>query len=87
MCHRIQYASWAKSAHATGTPPLLDCESCHGPGSEYGKISIMRDPGKAKAAGLVTPDRSFCTGKCHAAKWQDDMIQRVHAHKADETGS
>lgn len=87
MCHRLQYNSWAASAHATGKPALLDCESCHGPGSEYAKITIMRDPEKAKAAGLVIPGKSFCTESCHSAKWQDDMLQRVHAHKADATGS
>ncbi|UCE03218.1 MAG: hypothetical protein JSW67_03235 [Candidatus Latescibacterota bacterium] len=82
MCHKVQHASWATSAHAGLTPPL-DCEACHGPGSEYKKLSIMKDPGLAKAAGLVTPEKSFCTGTCHQEEWQEDMLTRAHAHKSD----
>ncbi len=33
LCHKVQHASWAASKHAQRTPPL-DCESCHGAGSE-----------------------------------------------------
>ena len=33
MCHKPQYASWSESAHAKRKPPL-DCENCHGAGSE-----------------------------------------------------
>jgi hypothetical protein len=82
MCHKVQYESWATSAHAERTPPL-DCESCHGPGSEYKKLSIMKDPEMAKAAGLVMPEKSFCTGTCHQDSWQEDMLTRAHAHKSD----
>jgi len=44
----------------------VQCESCHGPGSEYKKISIMKDREKSKAAGLIihTKREAFCTG-CH----------------------
>ena len=43
----------------------------------------MKDPAKAKAAGLVLPGKEFCTAKCHhPAQWKDDMCLRVHAHKA-----
>jgi hypothetical protein len=80
LCHRLQYDSWAATAHAARTPPL-DCESCHGPGSEYKTISIMKDAEKARAAGLVIPEKSFCTENCHANKWKDDMLERAHAHK------
>jgi hypothetical protein len=83
MCHKVQHASWVESAHAERTPPL-DCESCHGSGSEYWKKSIMEDPELARAAGLVSPDATFCR-RCHVDDWQDDLMEHVHAH-AEEDG-
>jgi hypothetical protein len=83
LCHRLQYESWEKTAHAKLTPPL-DCESCHGPGSEYDKISVMTDAEKAKAAGLVIPTKAFCTTNCHKTVWKDDFLARAHAHKPKE---
>jgi hypothetical protein len=80
LCHKLQYASWAENAHAKRTPPL-DCESCHGPGSEYKTLSVMKDLAKAKAAGLVIPDASFCA-TCHKRDWKSDMLAKTHAHKA-----
>jgi hypothetical protein len=79
MCHKIQHASWAKSSHA-GLDPILDCESCHGPGSEYKTISIMKNREQALAAGLVQPEASFCK-KCHADDWSDDLLAAAHEHK------
>lgn len=80
LCHKAQYSSWATSAHARRTPPL-DCEGCHGPGSEYKTLTVMKDPAKAKAAGLVQPDAAFC-GKCHKGKWDPALLGKAHAHKA-----
>jgi DnaJ-class molecular chaperone len=80
-CHDVQFASWATSAHARRTPPL-DCEDCHGPGSEYKTMSVMKDPAKARAAGLVIPDRSFCS-QCHVKGATDDLLKRAHAHGDD----
>lgn len=79
-CHKVQFASWAESAHAKRTPPL-DCENCHGPGSEYKAMAIMKDPEKARAAGMVIPTATFCA-KCHTTGWKDDMLRKAHAHKA-----
>lgn len=44
----------------------VQCESCHGPGSEYKKLSIMKDKEKAKENGLIIHDEkaAFCT-HCH----------------------
>ncbi len=42
----------------------VGCESCHGPGGDYMKLSIMKDREKAIAAGLVIPDEELCR-KCH----------------------
>jgi len=79
VCHKLQYASWSETAHAKREPPL-DCESCHGPGSEYKSLSVMKDSEKAKAAGLVLPDATFCM-TCHRQGWSDDLLQKAHAHK------
>ncbi len=47
----------------------IQCESCHGPGSDYKSIPIMKDKAKAEAAGLVlaTDDPKLCT-QCHNSK-------------------
>jgi hypothetical protein len=79
LCHKVQHESWAASKHAQRTPPL-DCESCHGAGSEYRTLAVMKDPAKARAAGLVLPGASFC-GKCHKGAWNPALIGKVHAHK------
>ena len=81
VCHKVQFASWAETAHARRKPPL-DCEGCHGPGSEYKSLTIMKDPEKAKAAGLVIPTAKFCAS-CHTSGWKDDMLRKAHAHKTE----
>lgn len=78
-CHDVQFTSWAEGPHAARKPPL-DCEGCHGPGSEYKPKAIMKDPEKARAAGLVVPDKTFC-GKCHKRGVNDDLMKKVHAHE------
>jgi hypothetical protein len=79
MCHDVQFASWAQSAHAA-RKPQLDCESCHGPGSEYKAMANMKDPAKARAAGLVIPEQSFCA-QCHNKGVNADLLKRAHAHE------
>ena len=77
-CHDVQFESWTNGAHAKRTPPL-DCENCHGPGSEYKSKSVMKDPAKAKAAGLVMPSKDFCA-KCHKKGVDDTFMKKAHAH-------
>jgi hypothetical protein len=77
MCHRVQYESWAASPHHEKG---LDCEGCHGNGGDYWSAAVMRDPAKAKAAGLVLPDLAACR-RCHGAKADAALLARVHAHK------
>jgi hypothetical protein len=44
----------------------VQCETCHGPGSEYKKITIMKDKQQAFANGLIIHDNGaeFCK-TCH----------------------
>jgi hypothetical protein len=83
MCHKVQYESWAKSKHATQKTPV-GCETCHGNGADYMKMSVMKDKKAAEAAGLIaSPAKETCTAKCHKpAEFKDDMMKQVHAHKA-----
>jgi hypothetical protein len=42
----------------------IQCEACHGAGSDYAKLKIMKDKKAAIAAGLVIPTEKVCV-KCH----------------------
>lgn len=44
----------------------VQCETCHGPGSEYKKLTIMKDKTQAEANGLIihTDKDAFCK-TCH----------------------
>jgi hypothetical protein len=78
--------------HATGGSaemPGVQCEACHGPGSGYKAMDVMKDRQKSAAAGLVLPDEALCKG-CHAGKAPHDLPafdfgtakeKGVHAHK------
>jgi hypothetical protein len=82
MCHKVQFQSWSESAHAKAGAKGADCEKCHGAGSAYMAMSVMKDPVKAKAAGLVAkPDKASCS-PCHkAGSITDAQYAKVHAHK------
>lgn len=75
------------SCHATNKDEALagvQCEACHGPGSDYKSIQIMKDVEKAKAAGLIIPTQATCDG-CHDGKDHHKQVKFdrtvVHAHK------
>lgn len=79
VCHKVQYDSWLKSEHAEDK--AADCETCHGPGSGYLTLAVMKDPVKAKAAGLIAkPGKATCT-TCHKKGVKDGDLIKVHAHK------
>ena len=42
----------------------VSCESCHGPGSVYKSMSIMKDRAKSVANGLIIPSEKLCK-TCH----------------------
>ncbi len=81
MCHKIEFDSWAKTKHATAKP-AVECETCHGNGGDYWKMTVMKDPAKAKEAGLIQPTKVNCTAKCHKpAEFKDEMLAKVHDKK------
>jgi len=45
----------------------VQCEACHGPGSDYKTKSVMEDIEKATANGLIIPTKETCM-TCHNEK-------------------
>jgi hypothetical protein len=64
-CHATAY-NWTETLQAENVPleDGVGCESCHGPGADYKKKSIMQDREASIAAGLVIPTAETCK-KCH----------------------
>ena len=58
------------ACHSTGTDAKgtlltgVQCEACHGPGSNYMKMNIMKDQKLAIENGLIIPTEKTCQ-KCH----------------------
>ena len=42
----------------------VSCESCHGPGKDYMKKSVMQNKDEAVALGLIIPNEQTCV-RCH----------------------
>lgn len=63
-CHST-FGSVDKNLHAgIKITEGVSCESCHGPGSVYKSMTIMKSREKALANGLVIPDEKVCM-TCH----------------------
>ncbi|UCD25545.1 MAG: beta-propeller fold lactonase family protein, partial [Gemmatimonadota bacterium] len=54
----------------------IQCERCHGPGSEYSSAEVMMDPERARAAGLRKPTESDCL-VCHKEKGSHQAVLDV----------
>jgi YVTN family beta-propeller protein len=61
----------------------VQCELCHGPGSEYISPEIMADPEKAAAAGLRTPTATTCL-ICHKEKGSHTAVLGPRPYDLDE---
>lgn len=42
----------------------VSCEACHGAGSKYNKLGVMKDKKASLAAGMIEPTEAVCV-KCH----------------------
>jgi hypothetical protein len=64
----------------------VQCESCHGPGSDYSKLSVMKDYEASVAAGLTVIDESTCK-TCHneeSPTYQEFVYKEAYAKIAHE---
>ena len=67
LSHEEQGKAECLECHATGNTadfPGVQCEACHGPGSAYKSMKVMKDHEASLAAGLVVPGEATCKG-CH----------------------
>ena len=65
----------------------VQCEECHGPGSDYIKNEIMKNRKKAVLNGLKIPNEKLCI-KCHDKKkypWAKSFIYKDRIKKIDHT--
>lgn len=71
-CLKCHTTGYGKGGYGEKGMEALDlaavgCEACHGPGSEYKAMTVMKDKAKAVAAGLIIPDEAVCKS-CHNAE-------------------
>ena len=68
VCHVTAFGAPATSKEATLTKEEgISCETCHGPGSDYKDMKVMKDHQAALAAGMTVPDEKLCV-TCHNEK-------------------
>ncbi len=64
-CHSTAYGfTEEKVSQTIKLEEGVSCESCHGAGKDYMKMSVMKNKDAAVAAGLQIPDEATCR-KCH----------------------
>lgn len=63
-CHSTYHSASADLMLTLKADEGVSCESCHGPGSKYKSMSIMKDKAKSLAAGMIEPTEAMCK-TCH----------------------
>jgi hypothetical protein len=62
----------------------VQCESCHGPGSAYKAMSVMKDRGKSVAAGMQDFGSDAAKIKAQCVKCHNDRSPTMKAFDFDE---
>jgi len=82
-CHATFYAVDEGLHMGIKAEEGVSCESCHGPGSVYKSMAIMKDKEKSIENGLVLPTEELCK-KCHNSESPhfkgfsyDEYIKRI----------
>lgn len=85
-CHTTGYGKpQAERADLLG----VQCEACHGAGSAYKSIEVMKDREKAIEAGMIIPREETCRS-CHNERnpfhkpfnYEERLKSGVHEHKS-----
>ncbi|MCF8378926.1 MAG: cytochrome c family protein [Bacteroidales bacterium] len=63
-CHSTAGHVDAKAIATLTVAEGVSCETCHGPGSRYKAIPIMKNQAQSIANGLIIPDEKLCR-TCH----------------------
>ena len=63
-CHVTAYEEPKKLTEKLDPADGIQCETCHGPGKDYMKKSVMKDQKLSLKNGLILPDEKMCV-KCH----------------------
>ncbi|PLX22495.1 MAG: cytochrome C554 [Marinilabiliales bacterium] len=66
-CHSTYHSADEDLMYTIKAEEGVSCESCHGPGSKYKSMAIMKSQEKSLAAGLILPEEAVCK-KCHNEK-------------------
>ncbi|MFH1573204.1 MAG: multiheme c-type cytochrome, partial [Acidobacteriota bacterium] len=61
----------------------VQCEKCHGPGSEYMELQVMRNREAAVQAGLKIPTRRDCVA-CHTTKGSHVAVHKLPQFNLEE---
>ncbi len=67
VCHTTTNFTKAAGDVSYKVDEGVGCEACHGAGSDYKSMTVMKDKAAAMKAGLVMPDEATCK-KCHNEK-------------------
>ncbi|MEN8153760.1 MAG: multiheme c-type cytochrome [Acidobacteriota bacterium] len=92
VCVECHSTGFNEGGYKIGAPETykfegVQCEECHGPGSKYTKISIMKNKKLAIKNGLRIPDKKRCL-KCHDREkypWAKEFIYKDRLKKIDHT--
>lgn len=84
VCHSTGFGVPSGFVSVEKTPRLMNvqCEGCHGPGSNHLKIASMKKTGGGFLAGSDRPDRlkAMCKS-CHTARWNRSYTDFEEAYQ------
>ncbi len=63
-CHTTGHGKALVAGKTAEAMRGVQCEACHGPGSEYKSMTVMKNKAEALKKGLVMPDQKTCAA-CH----------------------
>lgn len=67
VCHTTKGILKAEAAPTYVVEEGVGCEACHGPGSDYKAMNVMKDHAASVAAGMIVPTEATCK-QCHNEK-------------------